>query len=65
MGILGYQDRPDFFGFNGPDQGAEGHDQLGGGRALVLDEVDHEDGEAAATATIIKGNLTVLLFKDV
>ena len=34
----------------------------------MLDEVDHEDGEAAAataaTATIIKGNLTVLLFKD-
>ena len=29
----------------------------------MLDEVDHEDGEAAATATIIKGNLTVLLFK--
>ena len=27
----------------------------------MLDEVDHEDGEAAATATIIKGNLAVFI----
>ena len=31
----------------------------------MLDEVDHEDGEAAAaTAATIKGDLAVLLFKD-
>ena len=66
MGILGYQGCPDFLGFNAPEQGTKGHDQLGGGRALVLDEVDHEDGAPAATASItVKGNLAVLLLKGV